>query len=85
MPIYPLTALRAVALHAQGLGLSGPAEPGLDAIFAAVRQVGCVQIDTLQMVHRSHLLTLWSRLGAFDSADFERLAYNPAQRRLFEG
>ena len=85
MITYPLTALRTVALHAQGLGAPAQAVPGPDAIYAAVRQVGCVQIDTLQMVHRSHLLTLWSRLGAFDPADFDRLAYSPAQRRLFEG
>mgnify|MGYP001064707895 FL=1 len=85
MTAYPLSALRAVALHAQSLGLPNPAAPGFDDIFAAVRQVGCVQIDTLQMVHRSHLLTLWSRLGSFDPADFNRLAYSPAQRRLFEG
>ncbi|HNT23850.1 MAG TPA: crosslink repair DNA glycosylase YcaQ family protein [Anaerolineales bacterium] len=85
--VYPLTALRALALHAQGLttpnGQEPPSTP--DAICKAVRQVGCVQIDTLQMVHRSHYLTLWSRLGSYDPADFDRLAYNPAERRIFEG
>ena len=30
MTIYPLSALRAVALHAQGLGSPDPAAPGLD-------------------------------------------------------
>jgi uncharacterized protein YcaQ len=85
MTVYPLSALRAVALHAQGLGSLNQPSPGLDAIYAAVQQVGCVQIDTLQMVHRSHLLTLWSRLGTFDPAAFDRLAYHPAERRLFEG
>ena len=85
MTIYPLHALRTVALHTQGLGSPTTPEPGPEAIYTAVRKVGCVQIDTLQMVHRSHLLTLWSRLGTFALADFDRLAYDPSQRRLFEG
>lgn len=85
MTTYPLSALRAVALHAQGLGAPDTAAPTFESIYNTVRQIGCVQIDTLQMVHRSHLLTLWSRLGTFDPADFDRLAYHPAQRRLFEG
>lgn len=85
MTPYPLPALRTVALHAQALGSPTPAAPNPAALYTAIRQVGCVQIDTLQMVHRSHLLTLWSRLGSFDPADFDRLAYSPGQRRLFEG
>jgi uncharacterized protein YcaQ len=85
MTIYPLSALRAVALYAQGLATPNPAAPSIESIYDAVRQVGCLQIDTLQMVHRSHLLALWSRLGTFTPADFDRLASSPAQRRLFEG
>jgi uncharacterized protein YcaQ len=85
MTTYPLPALRALALHAQGLGSSHSATPSPESVYAAVRQVGCVQIDTLQMVHRSHLLTLWSRLGTFDPVDFDHLAYHPAHRRQFEG
>ncbi len=85
MTTYPLSALRAVALHAQGIGTPPAAKPDQAMISATVRQVGCVQIDTLQMVHRSHMLILWSRLGTFDPDDFDRLAYHPTQRRLFEG
>lgn len=90
-PVYPLRALRALALHAQGLDAppAGPATP--DAIYDAVTRLGCVQIDTLQVVHRSHYLALWSRLGAYDPADFDRLIYGDAgappgqnTRRLFE-
>ena len=84
---YPLPALRALALHAQGLSTPNGQEPPvtLDAIHATVKQVGCVQIDTLQMVQRSHYLALWSRLGRYNPADLDRLAYDPAERRLFEG
>ena len=82
---YPLSAARALALHAQGLAeqpdLDAPSTP--DEVYAAVERVGCLQIDTLQMVRRSHYLALWSRLGMYDPADLDALAYDPERRRLF--
>ena len=83
---YPLSAARAVALDAQGLAeqpdLDTPSTP--EQVYAAVERVGCLQIDTLQMVRRSHYLALWSRLGAYDPEDLDALVYDPARRRLFE-
>ena len=77
-PTYPLSAVRALALHAQHLtqpnALDAPA-PAPQDIYAVIEQMGCVQIDTLQMVRRSHYIALWSRLGAYDPADLERVAY----------
>jgi uncharacterized protein YcaQ len=84
---YPLEAVRALALKAQGL-CDPPAvtsTPDLQAIYKLVEQLGCVQIDTLQMVQRSQYLVVWSRLGDYDPVDLDRLVYDPAQRRLFEG
>jgi uncharacterized protein YcaQ len=84
---YPLFAARTLALHAQGLttpnGSGLPPTP--DAIYNIVERLGCVQIDTLHMVQRSHYLVPWSRLGAYNPKDYDRLAYDPAHRRLFEG
>ena len=84
--IYPLSAVRALALHAQGLveqpDLETPSTP--DEIFSAVERVGCLQIDTLQMVRRSHYIALWSRLGMYDTAALDGLVYDPGERRLFE-
>jgi len=82
----PLSAARALALHAQGLTAPSGAEspPTLDALYETVTRLTCVQIDTLHVVRRSQYLVLWSRLGAYDPADFDRLIYNPAHRRLFE-
>ena len=85
MTIYPLSAVRTLALHAQGLASPGPGGAGLDMILNTIRQVGSVQIDTLQMVRRSQYVALWSRLGCYDPADLDHLAYHPAERRLFEG
>jgi hypothetical protein len=84
--VYPLSAVRALALYAQGLHLPLGAEQQAtpENIHQVVAQLGCVQIDTLQMVQRSQYLVLWSRLGAYDPALLDRLAYDPAERRLFE-
>jgi len=84
---YSLSALRALALHTQGLTtpLGTDEPPAEEAIFEIVKRLGSIQIDTLQMVQRSHYLVLWSRLGKYFPAEFDRLAYNPAQRRIFEG
>jgi hypothetical protein len=46
--------------------------------------LGCVQIDTINVVRRSHYLVLWSRLGNYDPTDLDDLS-SPADRRLFEG
>lgn len=83
--VYPLSAARALALHAQGLASPHNGPPTPDIIYDTVERLGCVQMDTLHVVQRSHYLALWSRLGAYDPKDFDRLAYDPDQRRLFEG
>ena len=86
MTIYSNTALRTVALHTQGLQTANGNEsvPTRDRIFQTINQIGCVQIDTLHMVRRSNYLVLWSRLGAYDPADFDALM-SSTDRRLFEG
>ena len=82
----PLSAARTLALHTQRLTTPNAAEPDptLDAIHDLVDALLYVQIDTLQMVHRAQYLTLWSRFGRYDTADFDRLIYDSDQRRLFE-
>ncbi|NIS80531.1 MAG: winged helix-turn-helix domain-containing protein, partial [Anaerolineales bacterium] len=84
--VYPLSVVRALALHTQGL--AAPVEFGTIPQGAKVLEVaellGGLQIDTLQRVQRSHYLTVWSRLGRFDPYDLDRLAYGEEGRRLFE-
>lgn len=84
MTTYPLSVLRTVALRAQGLDKAAVSTPTRQAIYKIVDQIGCVQIDTLHMVHRSHYLVLWSRLGNYNTGDFDALT-SAADRRLFEG
>ncbi len=88
MKPYPLSVLRTVALAAQGLhrpnSLTDGLPPGREDIHTIVQQIGCVQIDTLQMVRRSQYLVPWSRLGTYEPQEFDALA-SSVDRRLFEG
>jgi uncharacterized protein len=81
-----LDAVRRVILHAQGLATPNGAEPQTtpDSIFAVIAGLGCIQIDTLQMVRRSQYVAVWSRLGQYNPDDLDRLIYREP-RRLFEG
>lgn len=54
------------------------AVPMLDLI----RDLGCVQLDPIRAVERTHLLVLWSRLGEFDVTQLKRLRWE--ERALFE-
>ena len=88
---YSLAAARALALHTQGLDASASGDsPDADAIYDTVDRIGWVQLDTLQMVQRSQYIALWSRLGPYDTADFDHLTFGNGDiqgandRRLFE-
>jgi uncharacterized protein YcaQ len=50
-------------------------------VLAAVRRLGCVQLDSIATVARSHVLTLAARVGAFEPDLVSRLL---AQGRVFE-
>ncbi len=87
MTVYPLSSVRTLALHAQGLVNENNtgSNPGLGVIQKTVEQLNYVQIDTLTLVQRSHYLVPWSRLGSYNPLDFDQLIYSPEQRQLFEG
>lgn len=77
--------MRTLALHTQGLAVQeSPGPVTRDRIYEAIGQIGCLQIDTLQMVQRSQYVALWSRLGTYNADDLDALAYDPDSRRLFE-
>jgi len=87
MKTYPLSAARKLAVYSQGLAatkqIDATAKP--EDIQKTVERLGCVQLDTLNLVQRSHYLVVWSRLGSYAPADFDALLYAPEKRVLFEG
>ncbi len=53
-----------------------------ESLMDVVRDIGCLQLDPITRVTRSHLLVMWSRYGDFDEDNLNRLIYN--ERQLFE-
>jgi len=92
-PVYPLAAVRALALETQRLTAPNPmpqagqavGTPSRDSIYDTINLLGAVQIDTLHVVARSHYLVIWSRHGTYNQGFFDHLAYHPEERQLFEG
>src|SRR5579885_2247340 len=66
---------RGVMLAAQSLLDPPQPRPGAEDVQAMVERLGVVQIDTINVVRRSQYLVLWSRLGAYNEADFDALLY----------
>jgi len=63
--------------------LAGPRPPADAAgILEVARDLGCLQLDPISAVARSHLLVLQSRLGPYDPAHLDALLWR--ERRLFE-
>jgi uncharacterized protein len=80
----PISAATARRLAISRQRLEGP-RPGTDAaaIMSVVRDLNCLQLDPISVVAKSHRLVLWSRLGRYDDAAFDRLMWT-RERRLFE-
>jgi uncharacterized protein YcaQ len=77
-----LTEAQRVAVAAQSLDRQPPVPPTKADVLALVRQLGCIQIDTIHVVARSPYFVLWSRLGAYDPAWLDQLLY--PDRQVFE-
>ncbi len=82
-PVRTLTPALARRLAITRQHLAGP-PPAPDAagILDLIRDLGCLQLDPMTVVARSHQLVLWSRLGAYDLADLDTLLWQ--ERKLFE-
>jgi uncharacterized protein len=71
-----LDQARRIALAAQGLAAPARrAAAGPAALRAALDRLGAIQIDSINVVARSHELVLAARAGPHDPAAFERLVY----------
>jgi uncharacterized protein YcaQ len=64
---------RRLVLARQGLASRGTFGSGLGATQKAIEHLGYVQIDTLSVVARAHIHTLWNRVSAFKGNDIDLL------------
>jgi uncharacterized protein YcaQ len=73
-PSHPLAKARArqIWLHAQRLDGPAPFGEGPAATAAAVEHLGYVQIDTINVIERSHHHILWNRIPAYRRADLRQ-------------
>lgn len=63
---------RQIWLRAQRLDERAPFGAGAEAVAAAVKQLGYVQIDTINVVERCHHHILFSRIPAYRRADLRQ-------------
>ncbi len=75
------TLARRLAITRQHL--AGP-RPSADSsgLMEVVRDLGCLQLDPIRVVERTHRLVLWSRVGQYDLTHLDQLLWQ--ERRLFE-
>ena len=77
MPRHVTTVqARRIAVRAQLL------DGSVRGVLQTVRRLGFLQLDPIATVAPAAHMVLWSRLGAFDTGDLDRLLWK--QRKLFE-
>jgi uncharacterized protein YcaQ len=65
-------------------GAKRKASVGAGSIVKLVEHLNLLQIDSVNVVSRSHYLPVFSRLGPYDPAILDRLTFVPRKRRFFE-
>lgn len=68
--IITVQTARRLAIHKQHLTGGNRAD-----MLNTIRDMGCVQLDPISAVARSHQIVLWSRLGDYDPAELEKLRF----------
>jgi uncharacterized protein YcaQ len=74
---------RRIALAAQGFAEARPQAAGERHLLKTIDRLGLLQIDSVNVVSRTHYLPLFSRLGAYPRALLEEIAWG-RKPALFE-
>ena len=80
---FSLKEARRIALAAQGFAGRLPSRADARAMIRLIRQIGVVQIDSVNVLVRTHYLPLLARLGPYDMSLLREAAWGKP-RRLFE-
>ncbi|MFT4136301.1 winged helix-turn-helix domain-containing protein [Microbacterium sp.] len=75
LPLLRAAEARRIALAAQGFARPRPTRAGVRAMHGALARMATLQIDSVNVFARSHYLPLYSRLGAYDTAQLDRLLF----------
>ena len=76
---------RRIALHAQGFqGQSRVTKASWPKIAKTVDALHLLQIDSVNVLVRSHYLPLYARLGHYDMAALDKRSYDNEHRHFFE-
>ena len=76
---------RRIALAAQGFNNPDRSKPVAWArIERTIRQINLLQIDSVNVLVRSHYLPVYSRLGAYDHASLDARTFTNGKRTMFE-
>jgi uncharacterized protein YcaQ len=85
MESISLPQARRIALAAQGFGMKRPGPIMATQLRRVLDRTHLHQIDSVNVLSRAHYLPSFSRLGSYNRADLDTLAWGPKrQRRLFE-
>ena len=83
IPTLSAAEARRIALAAQGFGAARDGPVGRRQLTRLIERLGVVQIDSVNVVSRTHYLPAFSRLGAYPRALLEEVAWGN-KRPLFE-
>jgi uncharacterized protein len=73
---------RRIALAAQGFGRTSVGAVGTRQLNLLIARLGLLQLDSVNVFERSHYLPAFARLGAYDKAALDRLAFSPKGKYL---
>jgi hypothetical protein len=79
-----LAEARRMALAAQGFAARRPERAGARRVAGAIERMGLLQLDSVNVLARSHYLPVFARVGAYDQASLDARAFDARRRTMFE-